>query len=138
MKFPRNARISRGQLDAAPIATVFFLLAIFIMLGSLVYTPGVHLELPAANDLPGVAKPSVAVAVDASGRYFYENELVSEGQLVNDLRQAVLRSSEPITLVVQADKRVTHDMLVHLTLLARRAGISDALLATLPRPMPGP
>ena len=137
MKFPRNARISRGQLDAAPIATVFFLLAIFIMLGSLVYTPGVHLELPAADDLPSLAKPTVAVAIDASGRLFYENEQVSEGQLVNDLRQAVLRSAEPLTLLVQADKRVTQDMLIQLILLARRAGISDALLGTLPRPLPG-
>ena len=40
MKFPRNARIFRGQLDAAPFAAVFFLLVIFMMLGSLVYTPG--------------------------------------------------------------------------------------------------
>jgi hypothetical protein len=40
MKFPRNARIFRGQLDAAPFAAVLFLLVIFLMLGSLVYTTG--------------------------------------------------------------------------------------------------
>lgn len=40
MRFARNARIFRGQLDAAPFAAVFFLLVIFMMLGSLVYTPG--------------------------------------------------------------------------------------------------
>ena len=28
MKFPRNARIFRGQLDAAPFAAVFFLLRV--------------------------------------------------------------------------------------------------------------
>ena len=35
MKFRRNARVSRTQLDAAPFAAVFFLLVIFLMLGSL-------------------------------------------------------------------------------------------------------
>jgi biopolymer transport protein ExbD len=36
-------------------------------------------------------------------------------------------------LVVQADKAVTYDQLVRLTLLARAAGIQNTLLATLPR-----
>ena len=40
MKFPRNARILRSQLDAAPFAAVFFLLVIFMMLGSLVLYAG--------------------------------------------------------------------------------------------------
>ena len=48
MKFPRNARIFRGQLDAAPFAAVFFLLVIFMMLGSLVYTPGARLRVAAS------------------------------------------------------------------------------------------
>jgi biopolymer transport protein ExbD len=52
MKFPRNVRIFRGQLDAAPFACVFFLLLIFIIMGTLVYTPGVRIKLPAANGLP--------------------------------------------------------------------------------------
>jgi len=34
MKFPRNARIFRGQLDAAPFAAVFFLLVLLLMLGT--------------------------------------------------------------------------------------------------------
>jgi len=66
MKFPRNARIFRGQLDAAPFAAVFFLLVIFALLTSLVYTPGVHVTLPSAPaaDIAGVDGPTVAVAVD--------------------------------------------------------------------------
>ena len=48
MKFPRNARIFRGQLDAAPFASVFFLLVIFVMLGSVLQTPGVRVDLPQA------------------------------------------------------------------------------------------
>ena len=136
MKFPRNARIFRGQLDAAPFAAVFFLLVIFLMLGSLIYTPGVPLQLPVTNELPGTDKPTIAVAIDSNGRLYFENQRVEEKQLRDHLRQAVIASREPLTILVQADKAVTHEMLIHLTLLARDAGISQAWLATLPRPSP--
>ena len=135
MKFPRNARIFRGQLDAAPFAAVFFLLVIFLMLSTLVYTPGVPLRLPVAGNLPGTDRPTVAVAIDAAGRLYYENQIIEEAQLRTRLRQAVKDSAEPLTLLVEADKAATHDMLMHITLLARDAGISEAWLATLPRPL---
>jgi biopolymer transport protein ExbD len=134
MKFPRNARIFRGQLDAAPFAAVFFLLVIFVMLGSLVYTPGVRLQLPVANDLPGTDKPSLRVAVDVNGRLYFENQLIEPALLKERLQTAVQNSPATLCLIVQADKAVTYDSLVRLTVLARDAGIKEAWLATLPRP----
>ena len=138
MKFPRNARIIRGQLEVAPFATVFFLLVMFLLAGSLVYTPGVHIQLPMADDLPGTDKPAVSVAMDGNGRLYFENQLIAENELKNRLGRAVKNSAERLTLVVQADKAASYEQLVHLTLLARDAGISDALLATLPRALSPP
>jgi biopolymer transport protein ExbD len=136
MKFPRNARIFRGQLDAAPFAAVFFLLVVFLMLSTLVYTPGVALQLPSANGLPGTDKPTVSVAIDQSGRLYFENQIVEEEQLTNRLSQAASASPEALTLVVHADRAVTTETLLRVTLLARSAGITNGLLATLPRPLP--
>ena len=135
MKFPRNARIFRGHLDAAPFLSVFFLLAIFVMLASLVYTPGVHVQLPWADNLPGTDKPTVAVAIDAGGHLYFENQLTTEAELRGHLVRAAKRSPEPLTLVVQADIAATTEMQMRLYLLARGAGITNALLATLPRPL---
>jgi len=132
MKFPRNARIFRGPLDVAPFAAVFFLLIIFLMIASLVYTPGVRLEILSADDLPGIAGPSVSVAIDGNGRLYFENQWIEENELKTRLRSAVTNSKEPLTLVVQPDKGVTYEMLVRLALVARDAGIAQALLATLP------
>lgn len=139
MKFPRNAKIFRGQLDAAPIATVFFLLVMFMMLGNLVYTPGIpmELQLPLAAEVPGTDKPSVSVAVDASGRIFYRNQLIERRQLREELHE-VAKTTKDLVLIVQADKNVTHETLVRLAMIAREAGISEARLATLPRPLPQP
>lgn len=135
MKFPRNARIFRGQLDAAPFAAVFFLLVIFMMLSSLVYTPGVHIRLPMADNLTGTDQLTVAVAIDANGRYYFENQAIDEAQLRNRLRQVAKSAGEPLTLVIQADQAASNEMLVRLGLLAREAGITNGLLATLPRPL---
>src|SRR5262245_19931708 len=98
MKFPRNARIFRGQLDVAPFAAVFFLLVIFLMLSSLVYTPGVRLELPVADNLPGTDKPTVAVAIDKNGRLYFENKWIEQSELSERLRKAASHSPEPLTL----------------------------------------
>jgi biopolymer transport protein ExbD len=138
MKFPRNVHLLRSPFDVAPFAAVFFLLVIFLMLGGLIYTPGVRIEPPLADGLPGTAQPTVAVAVDASGRYFFANQMVNEEQLKDELRAAVKKSREPLTLIIHADKAVTYDRLVRLTLLAREAGIYNALGATLPRVIGAP
>ena len=136
MKLPRNARIARNRLDAAPFATVFFLLLLFMTLLSLVYTPGIRvpLDLPTADDLPGTDKMTVAVAVDASGQSYFENQPVEELELKLRLRKTVANAREPLTLIVQADRAVTYERLMGLRLLARDAGIREMWLAMLPRP----
>lgn len=138
MRFPRNVRIFRGQLDFTPFASVFFLLVIFVMLGGLVYTPGVRIQMPVADDLPGTDEPTVKVAMDASGRLFFRDQLIEPAQLKLRLRHEVARAGQPLTLVVQADKDVTQEKLEGLLSLARGAGIHEALLARLPRLVTSP
>jgi biopolymer transport protein ExbD len=138
MKFPRNARIFRGQLDVAPFAIVFLLLVLFMMLSSLVYTPGVHLQLPVANDLPGTETPSLSVALDKDGRLYFQNQWIEENDLKSRLRGFKTNSADPLVVLVHADEKVDVKTLLHLELLLRDAGISEARLATLPGPSPIP
>ncbi len=133
MKFPRNARLLRSSFDMAPFAAVLFLLVIFLMLGAFLPTSGLPLHLPVANDLPGTEQPTVAVAMDANGRFYFANQIIAEDKLKSALKTAANNSRAPLTLVIRADKAVTYDQLIHLALLAHGAGIQNALLATLPR-----
>jgi biopolymer transport protein ExbD len=132
MKFPRNSKLLRSPFETAPFAAVFFLLTMFLLLGALLPTPGLPLQLPFAAQLPGTDKPTAFLAVDAAGRYFFANQLVDGAKLERDLRGAAVRSPGPLTLVINADRRVTYGQLVEITLLARRAGITNAILATRP------
>jgi biopolymer transport protein ExbD len=137
MRFPRNSKIFRGQLDAAPFAGVFFLLVIFLLLhSSLVFIPGVPIRLPEADSLPGTANDTVVVAVDASGQFYFENRICDDNRLREGLKAAVAKANGPLTLVVQADEDVKHKVLLRLELLAQAVGIKEALLATRPPAVP--
>jgi biopolymer transport protein ExbD len=130
MKFPRNARVFRGQLDASPFVGVLFLVVIFLLLhSSLVFTPGVRIELPKSPELPGPTNATLTVAVDRDGHLYYDNQLAAEDTLKAALQR---RRAERVTLVVLADRNVRNETLVRLLNLARDAGIDDALLATRP------
>ena len=138
MKFPRNARIFRGQLDASPFVGVLFLVAIFLLLNSsLVFVPGVAINLPEAADLPGVTGRTVTVAVDTNRRLYLRDQIIKESDLQVELRKAVLGTKEPLTLMLVADKTIPLDTIVQLAKLARAAGLKEAILVTRPPPAPG-
>lgn len=133
MRFPRNTRIFRGQLDAAPIAGVFFLLVIFLLLNSsFVFTPGVPIHLPEAANVPGTLNPTVVVTVDEHGQLYYENQIIRADQLKERLRAAVAEAGQALTLIVRADKKVEYKDLMPLWLLAPEAGIKEIIQATRP------
>lgn len=136
MRFPRHTKIFRGQLDAAPYAGVFFLLAIFLLLSSsMVFVPGIPIELPEAAELPGVTGPTVAVVVDHGSRIYFDNQITSEDALRQRLREAAA-ATPALTLIIQADKNVKWDTLARLMLLAHEAGVKTALPSTRPPTVP--
>lgn len=142
MRFPRHARIFKGQLDAAPFAGVFFLVVIFITFNSqLVFTPGVRIELPQADGLSGTTNPTARVNVDGSGQFYFENQVIDAERLQQRLRAAVAKAKEQhaeLTLIVLADKLTPNEHLFRLGELARNAGIRELLQAVRPGLAPQP
>lgn len=140
MRFPRHARIFKGQLDAAPFAGVFFLVLIFLTFNSqLVFTSGVRIELPQADGLPGTTNPTIAVVVDRSGQFYFANQVIGEAELKQRLRAAAEQAKgrqAQLTLVVLADTLTPNAVLFRLGELAREAGINELLQATRPRTGP--
>ncbi|MBG85934.1 MAG: hypothetical protein CMO80_03415 [Verrucomicrobiales bacterium] len=136
MRYPRNAKIFRGQLDAGPFAGVFFCLLIFILLNqTLVYTPGVKINLAEGDNLPGIGQPSVAVAMSADGQLFFRNQSLTPLQLKGALRAEVLAArqrGEELSVVALIDGSLPSRALVMLAEIAREAGAKELLQATRP------
>jgi biopolymer transport protein ExbD len=133
VRFPRNAKIFRGQLDAAPFAAVLFTMVIMLLLTwRLAFTAGVRIDLPSVpRDLPGVANPIVVVVVDEDGQLHYQNQIVhDEAKLIGDLKTAAQQSTEPLSLAIYADRNVKLDAVVRIAAMARELGFKDVLVPT--------
>jgi biopolymer transport protein ExbD len=137
MKLPRNVKIFRGQLDAAPFASVAFLLLIFLVLQSkLVFTPGLLLRIDVPEvpvDLAGTVNPTVVVAVDRTGQIYCDSQATTLTNLRAHLKNVVRQAKEPVTLEVQADKAASWETTAPLLSLAKEAGVREALIVTRPR-----
>jgi biopolymer transport protein TolR len=131
MKFPRNAKIFRGQLDVAPFASVFFLLAVFMVFSSLlVSSPGVKIQLPefAGSEFTRVSLPKLDVAVDASGKIYFESQRVTHQELRSRLEIAVARfTNNKPTLVLQADEDADLGTVLQICQIAVEIGIMQTV-----------
>lgn len=136
MRFPRNKQIFRGQLDVAAFAGMLFILLVFILLRSqLVFTPGVPIRLPVAEELPGVIGPRlVVVSVDATGQFYFENQITHDRLLRSRLSNLAAEAPEPVWLIVQADVAASYGRVMELISLARQAGVKFGAWGTRPPP----
>ncbi|MEO6182374.1 MAG: biopolymer transporter ExbD [Verrucomicrobiota bacterium] len=116
MRFPRNVKPFRGQIDLAPLAGVLFLLLIFILLASLVYTPGVPIQLSSASANAGAARRNLLIKAQGEihlGKQIYQTN--SMEQLRAELKNLAL----PATLVVEAEKDAPRNVLIEVREMAR-------------------
>lgn len=137
MKFQRQVKPFRGQLDVAPFAAIFFLMLCFFMMGSILYTPGVTMQVspPVADGFAGTDKPTVTMAITAGGQFIFDNEVVEEGDLKAALQKKIAntpKADKGLTLVLIPDKSVSYEVLTQVRTLARDAGISEVLEAVRP------
>ncbi len=130
MKFARTTRLISGRPDAAPWLCLMIPIAIAAMFHEFLVLPrGLRIELPTA-DAPVVAAPGerfLLVAVDASERLYFENQLTSLADLQAGLAQRAAQTNAPKTLLVQADKAVSAGRLGELSGAAKAAGLHDVI-----------
>lgn len=138
MKFPRKAKIFKGQIDLAPFLSVFFSLTIFMIFGSiLISSPGVKIELPLLNEgkLSRPLLPKLDVAVDESGKIHFESQFVNASELRKRLASARKRFGKNApTLVLQADKDADLQTLLQICQIAGEVGIDQTIWMGRPHP----
>jgi biopolymer transport protein ExbD len=106
MRFARHCRIFRGPLDPAPVAAVLMLLMLLMLVGSLVYTPGVLVNLGAAT-----AATTITVTgtndIAFAGKNYKPAEL---DRLRNDLR--TVSGDAPFSIAAEpgADPRLVRQV----------------------------
>jgi biopolymer transport protein ExbD len=138
MRFQRTTRLFRGQLDLAPFLCVLFPVALAALLHShLVLPRGNRIILPTSGAGPAVApgEPTLILAIDKHQRLYFENQVTTPESLEQTLNRRA-RNNPASVLLVEADGAVSHGFLVGISELARRSGMREIVLSTLPAPAP--
>jgi biopolymer transport protein ExbD len=120
IKFPRQHKIFKGDFQAGPFAAVFVLLLIFFLFNtSLVYIPGLPLQL----DSPGLARtPGQAgtVAIDEQLSFRFNRETPGNlAAFADRLREEARTNKNFRRLTVQAHPAVTNRVVREVVQLAR-------------------
>jgi biopolymer transport protein ExbD len=124
MKFPRNARIFRGQLDAAPIAGVLFLLVFFVLLhSSMVYHPGLRMELKNLQGASSPNAPEQIVKIDSKDHLFYRNTSLNEAAFLQRLREEVAKGKAPKLITVRTEPGTRTELVQRVKILGTELGI---------------
>lgn len=137
-----RTRLARAPtpLDAGAVASVLATVAAWWVLRMpFVAQPAVPIELPEAAGVEPVRYDAVVVAVTADGRMFAGDRPVDLEELSRRFEAAV-RERPDVTVLIEADRRVSHDVLVRIYDAAARYGIRRAVVAAQisARPPPNP
>jgi biopolymer transport protein ExbD len=104
MRFARHSTIFRGPMDPAPLAGVLFLLVIFLLLSSLLYTPGVLVKIGKR----GVVNTQ-AITITGANRIIFAgktNDAAHLEQLRADLKDSAIPPPFTLRVLPGADPRL--------------------------------
>ncbi len=124
MKFPRNTRIFRGQLDVAPVACFFFTTAILLFLHSqIVFVPGVRLDLHPSAD---TNRPSLYI--DGEGLFHFGDasngvSRMSQQGFVKRIRAEAAKAKGPAALRIQTEPTTPPEAIMAVRALAAELSI---------------
>ena len=130
MKFRPKARKQIG-LDVTPLVDVIFLLLIFFLLTTtFVTSPGIPIDLPTAASDPQAKKPKfIEISLTAKHQVYVQGVLIPKASLQAQLRKEKKQNGE-LTVLIRADNKARHEMVVYLMDQARRAGLTKLSIAT--------
>ncbi len=136
MQFRQKKGKQKGlTLDITPLIDVIFLLLIFFMISTtFISAPGIHVDLPVASSKPKTQKQqSLEVIITDRSQLFLGGRTIKKKQLKSALAYAKKKLKKD-TLVIKADGKVQHQLVVFVMDAARQTGIQKLSIATKIKP----
>lgn len=126
MRYPRNVKIFRGGVDAAPFAGLFFATVLFlILLYSHVFFPGVPVALAASEDRALLVDRTVSVLRDGTVRFLGTAYAVEE--LRTEIARRVQEGELPKRVVLESEDGVKDQDFAAVENLLKEAAIGIKL-----------
>lgn len=130
MQFRKRKSNSIG-IDITPLIDVIFLLLIFFMISTtFISATGIRIDLPTATSNPNRGKQkTLEVAITAKHKLYFGGQPIRRSQLKNALIKAKKNSSDG-GLIIRADGKAQHKIVVFVMDVAKQAGIHKFSIAT--------
>jgi len=146
MRTRPTIKIYAGKFDFIPIVDLFFLLLIFFLISSsLVFQPGIAVELPQVHTMSKNAAEKIIITITNNNHIFLNDQPVDSEELPSKLRKTVdskltfisksLKIDEnDVTItrspkvVIRADKNVSYQTIMKTMSLARSLGLGVYLV----------
>jgi biopolymer transport protein ExbD len=120
------------QIDITPLIDVVFLLLIFLMVSStFIEQPGIKLSLPSSETASGERVEDLTLTITDKGQLFLNNRPLEREALAAELKRVVEETPEK-TLILKADRLVSHGDVITVMDLARKSGVERIVVATRP------
>ncbi len=128
MKFVRNAKIFRGQLDVAPAVGVFFLLALMVLLHSAItFTPGLLVQLGSV----GTGTNAVPVLqLDMHGLAHYRGDELRLEKLEGIWLEEARMGKAPPLVWLATEPGTPTNLVLQAEIIAAAAGVTIRPLGT--------
>ena len=122
-----------NEINMTPFVDVMLVLLIIFIITVPVMKHSVNVDLPRATSTPQDAKPdTIRLSVDAQGRYFWNETLVAEDDLLPRLQAEARREPQP-ELHLRGDKEARYERVAQALAAAQRSGLRKIGFITEPK-----
>ena len=136
MRLPASAK-KKPRIEIIPMIDTMFFLLVFFMIATLSMTiqQGMPVSLPTAKSSTDTKTENVSLTLTQDGALYYNKEIITLEEL--ERRLANLRQTSPDpSLLINADKQVSHGRVIQVMDLIRLSGITSMGIATQPSSVP--
>jgi biopolymer transport protein ExbD len=128
-KITQSAAEEESSIDITPlIDIVFIMLIFFIVTATFVKETGIDVNKPDAPTAETVKKANILIAIDSSDNIWIERRRIDPRAVRPNIER--LHAENPQgSVVIQADKKSTNEMLVLVMDASRSAGVYNIALA---------
>jgi biopolymer transport protein TolR len=125
-----------SQINITPFVDIILVvLIIFMVTATAIVRQAIEVKLPDAAT-GSTAETSLALSIDAQGRWYLDGAPVTPDGLRAAIRQAKDQAGQDITCLLAADHRVSHGEVVRAIDLIKQEGIARFAINIEPVPLP--
>ena len=122
-----------STINTTPLVDVMLVLMIIFLITIPAITQSVKLQLPQAINQPIVPKPdNITIAVDASGKVYWNVREVTLQELLDKLKEEAVKVPQP-EVHIRGDKDVRFEFIGRVMVMCQRSGIAKVRFISQPK-----